>query len=94
MQRFINRAGFIIDARFILTPSQCRAARALIPLSQDDLATSSGVAKRTIASFESGAAQPYPRTIAAIRAALEAAGVVFLPENGNGPGVALRKGAV
>jgi hypothetical protein len=30
-------------------------------------------------------------TIAALRAALEAAGVVFLPENGNGPGVALRK---
>lgn len=30
--------------------------------------------------------------VAAIRTALEAAGVVFLPENGNGPGVALRKG--
>ena len=30
--------------------------------------------------------------IAAIRAALESAGVIFLSENGNGPGVALRKG--
>jgi len=32
-----------------------------------------------------------PATIAAIRAALGAAGVVFLPEHDNGPGVALRK---
>ncbi len=40
-----------------------------------------------------GSGSPYPaeRAIAAIRAALEAAGVVFLAENGNGPGVALRK---
>ena len=76
-----------------MTPAQCRAARALIPISQDALAADSGVAKRTIASFEGGAAQPYPRTVSAIRAALEAAGVVFLDENGNGPGVALRKTA-
>ena len=36
----------------------------------------------------------YPRTIAAaIRGALEAAGVEFIDENGGGPGVRLRKGA-
>lgn len=40
-----------------------------------------------------GAGQPAAsaQAIAAIRAALEAAGVVFLSENGNGPGVARRK---
>ena len=32
-----------------------------------------------------------PRTVAAISAALEAAGVVFAEENGEGPGVRLRK---
>jgi hypothetical protein len=32
------------------------------------------------------------RAVAAIRAALEAAGVEFIPENGGGPGVRLRKG--
>lgn len=74
-----------------MTPAQCRAARALIGLSQDDLAKAAGVAKRTIASFEAEGRQPYSRTIEALCAALEAAGVVFLPENGNGPGVALRK---
>lgn len=31
-------------------------------------------------------------SIAAIRAALEAAGVIFVAENGEGPGVRLRKG--
>jgi hypothetical protein len=30
-------------------------------------------------------------TLAAIRAALEAAGVIFVAENGDGPGVRLRK---
>jgi len=30
--------------------------------------------------------------IAAIRAALESAGVIFVEENGEGPGVRLRKG--
>ena len=74
-----------------MTPAQCRAARALIPVSQDALAAASGVAKRTIASFESGTAQPYARTLAAIRAALEAAGIQFIDENGGGPGVRLRK---
>jgi hypothetical protein len=32
-----------------------------------------------------------PRTVAAIRTALEAAGVIFVEENGEGPGVRLRK---
>jgi hypothetical protein len=32
-----------------------------------------------------------PGNLAAIRAALEAAGVIFIDENGEGPGVRLRK---
>lgn len=74
-----------------MTPAQCRAARAIVGLSQDELAKASSVAKATIAAFELGQRQPYARTLDAMRTALEAAGVVFLPENGNGPGVALRK---
>jgi len=74
-----------------MTPSQCRAARALVAMSQDRLAEASGVAKRTIASFEKEDHQPYNRTIAALCAALEAAGVEFIQENGGGPGVRLRK---
>lgn len=74
-----------------MSPAQCRAARALIGLSQDGLAETSKVAKRTIASFEAEGHQPYARTVDALRAALEAAGVEFIAENGGGPGVRLRK---
>jgi transcriptional regulator with XRE-family HTH domain len=63
----------------------------MISWSQDQLEASSKVAKKTIADFERGVRQPYPRTLAAIRTALEAAGVEFIPENGGGPGVRLRK---
>ncbi len=74
-----------------MTPAQCRAARALIGISQDHLAKSSAVAKATIAAFELDQRSPYARTVAAIRAALESAGIEFIPENGGGAGVRLRK---
>jgi transcriptional regulator with XRE-family HTH domain len=73
-----------------LSAAQCRAARALVKWSQDDLAGAAAVAKKTIADFEGDQRQPYLRTLAAIRIALEAAGVEFIPENGGGPGVRLR----
>ena len=75
-----------------MTPAQCRAARALIGISQDELVAASGVAKGTVAAFELGQRQPYARTLDAIRSALEAAGVEFIEENGGGAGVRLRKG--
>lgn len=74
-----------------MTPAQCRAARALIGLTQDDLAEASGVAKRTIASFEAEERQPYGRTIEALKQSLEIGGVIFVAENGEGPGVRLRR---
>jgi transcriptional regulator with XRE-family HTH domain len=72
------------------SPGQCRAARALIGWSQDQLASTSKVAKATIANFELGKRTPYDRTLDDLVAALEAAGVVFR-DNGDGPGVHLRK---
>ena len=75
----------------MIIPSQCRAARALVRMSQADLAGKAGVATQTLADFERGARQPYDRTLADIVKALEAAGVEFIQENGGGPGVRLRK---
>lgn len=69
---------------------QCRAARGLLGWSLDGLAVASEVAKRTLVSFEAGSACR-SSTIQAIRAALESAGVEFIPENGGGAGVRLRK---
>lgn len=74
-----------------ITPGQCRAARALIGLSQGDVAKASAVSEKTLADFEREARKPYARTLAAIQAALEAAGVEFIPENGGGAGVRLCK---
>ncbi|MER9278767.1 helix-turn-helix transcriptional regulator [Mesorhizobium sp. M0522] len=74
-----------------LSPAQCRAARALLDWSQAQLSSASKVATKTLADFERGKRTPYDRTLADIRAALEAAGVIFVDENGEGPGVRLRK---
>jgi transcriptional regulator with XRE-family HTH domain len=74
-----------------LTSAQCRAARALIGWSQDQLAAASKVAKATIANFETGKRTPYARTLDDVREVLEAAGVVFVDENGSGAGVRLWK---
>lgn len=70
--------------------AQSRMARAALGLGVRDLAKIAEVSPDTVARLERGE-ELRPATIAAIRKALEAAGVVFLPENGNGPGVALRK---
>lgn len=76
----------------MITSAQCRAARALIEWPRDQLAEASKVALRTIVDFERGAREPREVTLDAIQRALEAAGVIFVAENGEGPGVRLRKG--
>lgn len=79
-----------------ILPAQCRAARGLLGWSQDELtvAVGSSVSKRTIVRFERGETNPHPRTLEAIRFALEAAGIDFLsagPYQGDGgPGVRLK----
>ena len=74
-----------------ISPAQCRAARALLGWSQDQLSVASKVAKATIANFEAGKRAPYERTLADIRESLEAAGVSFIAQNGGGAGVRLAK---
>ena len=74
-----------------ISPAQARAARGLVAWSQDQLAVASGIPKRTIARLELSEGTPQRRTLAAIRSALEAAGVEFIAENGGGAGVRLRK---
>ena len=66
----------------------------MLGLSQTDLARLSGVSEPTIKRLESADGDIGGRatTGEAIRAALEAAGVIFVAQNGEGPGVRLRKG--
>lgn len=75
----------------MITPAQCRAGRALLNWSQQQLADSAKVGVVTVRQFEREGAQPRHATLDVIRRALEAGGVIFVDENGAGPGVRLRK---
>jgi transcriptional regulator with XRE-family HTH domain len=75
----------------MISATQCRAARGLLKWNQEDLATAAEVAIVSIRQFEGEKTAPHRATLAAIQRAFEAAGVVFIPENGGGPGVRLRK---
>lgn len=74
-----------------LTPAQCRAGRGLVSLSQEQLAEAANVGPSTVRNFEAGRSIPMSNNLTAIQKALEAAGVIFIAENGEGPGVRLRK---
>ena len=74
-----------------MTPGQCRAARALLGITQPELAQESGLGLSTIVDFEKMRRHVSDESIEAIRIALKYAGVEFIGENGGGPGVRLRK---
>ena len=76
-----------------LTSGQCRAARALLDWTQDDLAERAEVSRSTVRGFEGGQHELQRSTGAAIRRALEEAGIVILERDGTGgEGVRLRCG--
>ena len=75
----------------MIKPAQCRAARGLVELDQSELAIRASVARNTVVDFEKGRRTPNPNNLAAIQNVLETAGVEFIPENGGGPGVRLKK---
>lgn len=74
-----------------ISVGQLRAARGLIGWSQQELAEKAGVGRATIADFESGKREPYSTTVTKLMETLEAAGLEFIPENGGGAGVRLKK---
>jgi transcriptional regulator with XRE-family HTH domain len=65
-------------------------ARTALNLGIRDLAELAKVSADTVSRFERGEVLK-DRTVDALRTALESAGVVFVDENGHGPGVRLRK---
>lgn len=73
-----------------LTSAQCRAVRAWFSWSQDELAARGNVSVNSIRNFENENKTVHPNTVAAIRGAIEAAGVSLLfDQDGNGTGIAI-----
>ena len=79
-----------------MTGAQLRAARALIGWSAQKLAEISGVGITTIRKNElsNEPVTMIRANIEVLTRTLESAGVEFIPENGGGPGVRLRRGSV
>ena len=75
----------------MLNAAQCRAGRALLNWSQDELALNAQVARTTVTECESNYRTPMRQNLLAIQSAIEAAGVEFIPDNGGGVGVRFRK---
>ncbi|MGB7599249.1 MAG: helix-turn-helix transcriptional regulator [Candidatus Sulfotelmatobacter sp.] len=73
-----------------MTPEQCRAARAWLGLSQDDLASAANVGNSTIRDFEAGRREPIANNLAAIQAVLEKKGISFV-DGGKTSGIAFSK---
>lgn len=84
-------ADFVIISD--ITSEQVRAARMLLRWEQKDLSAASGVSLPTIKRLEAkpGVMSAQGNTIRSLQRALEAAGIEFIPENGGGPGVRIRK---
>lgn len=83
------------DRPSMLTGPQIRAARALLKWSASDLSERCGVSYAAVQRAESAEGMPNMQTknLAAIKTALERAGVIFLAEGETrpgGPGVRLR----
>ena len=75
----------------MITSSQIRAGRALLRWSSTDLSEQSGIGTATIKRLEvmDGVPAGQVRTLQAIKAALEAAGVEFIGTPDDRPGVRL-----
>jgi hypothetical protein len=77
----------------MIEAAQVRAARALLDWPRAKLAESAGIPLSIVERFEAGApGEVAEEAVDKIRAALEAAGIAFIPKNGGGAGVRLRKG--
>ena len=75
----------------MISSAQIRAARSLLGMSQAQVGVAAGVSIPTLKRAEgAGVIKASEKSLNAIRAALEAAGIEFIEENGGGPGVRMR----
>lgn len=70
--------------------AQLRMARAALKIGVRELATLAGVTTATITRFENERGGLNQATSAKLKSALVEAGIIFIDQNGHGPGVRLR----
>ena len=77
----------------MITGAQLRMARGYLKWSAKELAEKAGVAESTIKRMEQDEGFPVARgaNIEAVYKTLADAGIIFVPENGGGVGIRLRK---
>jgi len=81
----------MIDEASTISAAQCRAARALLEWSQEQLAVNARVARPTIADFERSTRFPMRNNLLSMISAFEAAGIGFIAEtDSDGAGVRFR----
>ena len=73
----------------MLKPEQIRGARAMLGLTQAEVAKRAGISTTGLNNIERGTSDPKASTLTSIQQVLEVAGVEFT--NGGEPGVKLRR---
>ena len=74
----------------MITRDQVRMARAALGWGVRELAAKAGVSANTVSRYENGA-DALGGTLLKIQRVLEQGGIIFIDENGGGPGVRLKK---
>lgn len=77
----------------MITSAQLRGARAMIGLSSEELAAAARLPLASIEALEKDAGSADPHALPAVRAALEARGILFLSSGSQelgGPGIRLK----
>jgi DNA-binding transcriptional regulator YiaG len=70
-----------------MSPEQCRAARAWLDWTQQELARRAGVGLSTVRDFEKGERTPIPNNLAAIRRVIEESGIKLVVRDGRAAGI-------
>lgn len=77
----------------MITPEQIRGARAMLGLTQAELAGRANISTTGLNNIERGMSDPKASTLRALQEALEMAGIIFEPSGAliaGGPGVRLK----
>jgi predicted transcriptional regulator len=77
----IDKNSSAVYKMTMITPQQIRGARAMLGMTQGELAQRAGISTTGLNNIERGISDPKASTLSAIETALESAGVKFVAED-------------